>query len=409
MNNELKVSFYIKREKSAANTSGIYPIIGKIIIGNTIAQFSSKLKVEERLWNVKSGRATGKSRQAVELNRAINKINLAIHTNYKDILKRTGKVTAVEVKNAFQGNVTTQKTVLVLFEEMMQDFKARIGIDRAASTYKQYEVLYSQLKDFLKVQYHVNDIPFGELDLPFIESLDFYFRVKRKMKARTVKSRLVLFNKVVLLALHRNIINRHPFAGFEKEKTTLQNKSLNSEELERLVSTPLKSATQRFIRDMFVFSVFTGISYADLKKLTWKDIIKESDGSLWISSERQKTKTAFNVKLLDIPIQIIEYYEGLADNDNVFPVMSLGQVNVGLKRIARHCKINRTLTYHMARYTFASQICLSQGVPIESVSRMLGHTSILTTQRYARLNNEKVINDMKQFAQRIANEFNFIP
>lgn len=409
MNNELKVSFYIKREKSAANTSGIYPIIGKIIIGNTIAQFSSKLKVEERLWNVKSGRATGKSRQAVELNRAINKINLAIHTSYKDILKRTGKVTAVEVKNAFQGNVTMQKTVLVLFEEMMQDFKARIGIDRAASTYKQYEVLYSQLKDFLKVQYHVKDIPFGELDLPFIESLDFYFRVKRKMKARTVKARLVLFNKVVLLALHRNIINRHPFADFGTEKTTLQNKSLNSEELERLVSTPLKSATQRFIRDMFVFSVFTGISYADLKKLTWKDIIKESDGSLWISSERQKTKTAFNVKLLDIPIQIIEYYEGLADNDNVFPVMSLGQVNVGLKRIARHCKINRTLTYHMARYTFASQICLSQGVPIESVSRMLGHTSILTTQRYARLNNEKVINDMKQFAQRIANEFNFIP
>lgn len=409
MNNELKVSFYIKREKSAANTSGIYPIIGKIIIGGTIAQFSSKLKVEERLWNVKSGRATGKSRQAVELNRAINKINLAIHTSYKDILKRTGKVTAVEVKNVFQGNVTTQKTVLVLFEEMMQDFKARIGIDRAASTYKQYEVLYSQLKDFLKVQYHVNDIPFGELDLPFIESLDFYFRVKRKMKARTVKARLVLFNKVVLLALHRNIINRHPFADFGTEKTTLQNKSLNSEELERLVSTPLKSATQRFIRDMFVFSVFTGISYADLKKLTWKDIIKESDGSLWISSERQKTKTAFNVKLLDIPIQIIEYYEGLADNDNVFPVMSLGQVNVGLKRIARHCKINRTLTYHMARYTFASQICLSQGVPIESVSRMLGHTSILTTQRYARLNNEKVINDMKQFAQRIANEFNFIP
>lgn len=409
MNNELKVSFYIKREKSAANTSGIYPIIGKIIIGNTIAQFSSKLKVEERLWNVKSGRATGKSRQAVELNRAINKINLAIHTSYKDILKRTGKVTAVEVKNAFQGNATTQKTVLVLFEEMMQDFKARIGIDRAASTYKQYEVLYSQLKDFLKVQYHVNDIPFGELDLPFIESLDFYFRVKRKMKARTVKARLVLFNKVVLLALHRNIINRHPFADFGTEKTTLQNKSLNSEELERLVSTPLKSATQRFIRDMFVFSVFTGISYADLKKLEWKDIIKESDGSLWISSERQKTKTAFNVKLLDIPIQIIEYYEGLADNDNVFPVMSLGQVNVGLKRIARNCKINRTLTYHMARYTFASQICLSQGVPIESVSRMLGHTSILTTQRYARLNNEKVINDMKQFAQRIANEFNFIP
>ena len=199
MNNELKVSFYIKREKSVTNACGIYPVIGKIIVGGTLAQFSSKLKVDERLWTVKSGRATGKSRQAVELNRAINRINLAIHASYKDILKRTGKVTAVEVKNAFQGVATAQTTVIALFEEMMRDFKARTGIDRAESTYKQYEVLHDQLKDFLKIQYHASDIPFTELDLPFIESLDFYFRVRRKMKARTVKSRLVLFNKVVLL------------------------------------------------------------------------------------------------------------------------------------------------------------------------------------------------------------------
>ena len=397
MNNELKVSFYIKREKSATNACGIYPVIGKIIVGSTLAQFSSKLKVDERLWDVKSGRANGKSRQAVELNRAINRINLAIHASYKDILKRTGKVTAVEVKNAFQGVATAQTTVIALFE------------DRAESTYKQYEVLHDQLKDFLKIQYHASDIPFTELDLPFIESLDFYFRVRRKMKARTVKSRLVLFNKVVLLALHRNIISRHPFAGFETEKITAQDKSLTPEELERLLSTPLKSATQRFIRDMFVFSVFTGISYADLKKLAWKDIIRENDGSLWISADRQKTKTAFNVKLLDIPVQIMDYYEGLAEGDSVFPAMSLGQVNVGLKRIARHCKNNRALTYHMGRYTFASQICLSQGVPIESVSRMLGHTNIQTTQRYARLNNGKIISDIKMFAERLANEFNFIP
>lgn len=160
---------------------------------------------------------------------------------------------------------------------------------------------------------------------------------------------------------------------------------------------------------MFVFSVFTGISYADLKKLAWKDIIRENDGSLWISADRQKTKTAFNVKLLDIPVQIMDYYEGLAEGDSVFPAMSLGQVNVGLKRIALHCKINRALTYHMGRYTFASQICLSQGVPIESVSRMLGHTNIQTTQRYARLNNGKIISDMKMFAERVANELNFIP
>ncbi|MDR1583439.1 MAG: site-specific integrase [Prevotellaceae bacterium] len=411
MSNELKVSFYLKREGKTgtanANPNEIYPIIGKIIIGKTIAQFSTKLKIEERLWHVKSGRATGKSHAAVSLNREINKINLSIHTHYEDILKRTGKVTAIEVKNAFQGIASAQTTLLVLFDEMMQDFRARIGIDRAKGTYTQHEILYKQLKLFLREKYHVEDIPLTELDLPFIEALDFYFRVNRRMKPRTVKARIVMLNKIIRLALHRRIITRSPFDGFELEKVEIQNKSLTAEELDRIITTPLKSATQRFIRDMFVFSTFTGISYADLKKLTWKDIITEDDGSRWISTDRQKTKTAFNVKLLNIPIQIMEYYKGLASDNKVFPYMSLGQVNVGLKRIARNCGINRALSFHVARYTFASQICLSQGVPIESVSRMMGHTNIHTTQRYAHLNNEKIGNDMKELSLRLAGRFSY--
>lgn len=411
MNNELKVSFYLKREgnteRTETNPDAVYPIVGKIIIGNTIAQFGSKLKIEERLWNIKSGRAIGKSRVAVELNREINKINLSIHAHYRDILKRTGKVTAIEVKNAFQGIATAQKTLLALFGEMMEDFKGRIGIDRAQSTYKQYEVLYKQLKQFLREEYHVEDIPLTELDLSFIEALNFFFRVKRRMKPRTVKARIVLVNRAIRLALHRRIITRPPFDGFELEKTELKNKSLTNDELDLLMQTSLKSGTQRFIRDMFLFSTFTGLAYADLHKLSWKDIITEDDGSLWISANRQKSHTEFNVKLLNIPIQIMEYYKGLASDRKVFPHMSLGQVNVGLKRIARNCGINRALSFHQARYTFASQICLSQGVPIESVSRMLGHKHIQTTQRYARLNNEKISNDMQQLSARLTSKFNF--
>lgn len=411
MNNELKVSFYLKREgnteRTEANPDAVFSIVGKIIIGNTIAQFGSKLKIEERLWSVKSGRAIGKSRVAIELNREINKINLSIHAHYRDILKRTGKVTAIEVKNAFQGIATAQKTLLALFGEMMEDFKGRIGIDRAQSTYKQYEVLYKQLKQFLREEYHVEDIPLTELDLPFIEALNFFFRVKRRMNPRTVKARIVLVNRAIRLALHRRIITRPPFEGFELEKIELKNKSLTNDELDLLMQTSLKSGTQRFIRDMFLFSTFTGLAYADLHKLSWKDIITEDDGSLWISANRQKSHTEFNVKLLNIPIQIMEYYKGLASDGKVFPHMSLGQVNVGLKRIARNCGINRALSFHQARYTFASQICLSQGVPIESVSRMLGHKHIQTTQRYARLNNEKISNDMQQLSARLSTKFNF--
>jgi integrase len=358
MNEGLKVSFYLKRErkeqKAKENDNPVYSIVGKIIIGRSIAQFGSKLKVPERLWHVKSGRATGKSREAVTLNREINKINLLIHSHYRDLLKRNGKVTALEVKNAFQGIASEQKTLLTLFEEIMQLFRSRIGIDRAASTYVQHEVLYRQLEDFLRKKYHAADIPLSELDLPFIENLNYYFRVNRRMNPTTVKARTVLLNKVVRLALQRNLITHPPFGGFQPEKTEVQDRSLSADELDRLISTPLTYAAQSFVRDLFVFSTFTGLAYADLKKLTWRDIVTEEDGSLWISSDRQKTGTAFNVKLLPVPVQIMERYKGLAPDNSVFPAMSLGQVNVGLKRVAKKCGINRVLTFHLARHSILS-------------------------------------------------------
>jgi len=283
MNEGLKVSFYLKRErkeeKAGIDDNPIYPIVGKIIIGNSIAQFGTKLKIEERLWHVKSGRAIGKSNTAVTLNREINKINLNIHRHYSDILQRTGNVTAIEVKNAFQGIASTQKTLIVLFEEIMQEFRKRTGIDRAGSTYVQHEVFHRQLKQFLREKYHVEDVPLREVDSPFIDALVYWFRVNRKMKLRTVKARLTMFNKIVQRALRRNLIDKTPFGDYHLEKAEVQDKSLTAIELDRLIALPLKSGTQRFIRDMFVFSTFTGLSYADLKKLTWKDIITEDDGS----------------------------------------------------------------------------------------------------------------------------------
>lgn len=350
-------------------------------------------------------RATGKSRIAVELNREINKINLCIHTHYKDILSRTGKVNALDVKNAFQGIASSQKTLLALFEEMTQEFHARIGIDRAAATYLKYGKAYKHLKRFLKEKYHVEDIPLTALDLPFIEAFDFNLRVERKMKAESIVSIIALLLKAVRIALHRNFITYPPFLGYKLRKPDFQNRSLTADEFERLISAPIKYESQCFIRDLFVFASFTGISYADLKQFTWKDIAREEDGSLWISMSRQKTSVPFHVKLLDIPIRIMEKYKGLAKDDCVFPVLSQGRINYALKIIAKQCGIDKAICFHQSRHTFASQLCLSQGVPIESVSRMMGHRNIQTTQRYARVNNEKIGNDMKNLSKRLENRF----
>ena len=410
MDENLKVSFYLKRErKREKNVAGnpVYPIVGKIIIGRSIAQFSSKLKVEERLWHIKSGRAIGKSRMATELNRELNKINLLIHSHYKEILKRTGKATALEVKNAFQGIASTQKTLLVLFEEIMQEFYARVGIDRSYSSYGHYVNTCKHLQRFIKEQYKVRDIGLNQLDASFIEAFDFHLRIERRLKPNTVVTILAPLLTSMRIAQHRNFIAHSPFLGYKLESPVFQIRSLSKEEFERLVSTPIQALELCFVRDLFLFSCFTGISFVDLKNLTWKEIVREEDGSWWISKSRQKTGIPFNVKLLDIPVRIIEKYREFSNGDLVFHVFYQSKINKLLKEVAQLCGINRALSFHQSRHTFASQVCLSQGVPIESVSRMLGHTNIATTQRYARVNREKIGNDMKLLSIRLGSRFKF--
>ncbi|GAB6010382.1 site-specific integrase [Dysgonomonas reticulitermitis] len=355
MDENLKVSFYLKRErKSEKSDISIYPIVGKIIIGKSIAQFSSKLKADERLWNVKSGRAIGKSHSATMLNREINKINLNIHRHYSEILKRTGKVTAQEVKNAFQGIASTQKTLLVLFDEIMQEFQLRIGIDRKQSSYLQYVNTRKHLKRFLVEKYNVKDIPLSQLNLPFIEDFDFHLRVERKLKPASVNSVIVQLLSAARKALHKNLISHPPFFGYKLTRPEFSIRSLGSGEFERLVSTPVESPSLNFVRDMFVFASFTGISYIDLKNLTWKEIITEEDGNLWISKSRQKTGIPFNVKLLNIPLHIIDRYRDFSKDGFVFNIYCQVKINKLLKEIAKLCRIDKALSFHQRRHTHSS-------------------------------------------------------
>lgn len=228
------------------------------------------------------------------------------------------------------------------------------------------------------------------------------------MQPETVNGEIALLQKVVRTALHRGLINRPPFFGYKAEKSKTKIKSLTADELERLLKTPIERPTLVFARDMFVFSSFTGMSYSDVRKFTWKDLTKDEGDSFWINMFRQKTKTPFSVKLLDIPIQIIEKYRGMGKDDKVFPMIALTNIDVRLKIIAKLCGIDKPLAYHMSRHTFGSQVCLSQGVPIETVSQMMGHMNIHTTQRYARVNNDKIANDMKILSARIENKYTYV-
>jgi hypothetical protein len=257
----------------------VYPVVGKIAIGKSIAQFGSKLKVEERLWNVKSGRAAGKSNAAICLNR----VNTLIHKHYDEILKRTWTVSAPEVRNVFQSIASTQKTLLALFEEIMQEFHSRVGIDSAQGSSWQYVNTQKHLQRFLPIKYNLHDIPLTQLDLQFVENFNFYLRVERKLKPASVNGVIIQLISAAKTALHRNLISHPPFFGHKFERPKFQVHSLTTGELNRLISNPTDDLKLNFVRDIFILFCFIGISFIDLKNLTWKEVVTEEGGSLWIS------------------------------------------------------------------------------------------------------------------------------
>ncbi|KAA6331065.1 Tyrosine recombinase XerC, partial [termite gut metagenome] len=364
-----------------------------------------KLTVPLSLWDARAGRLSGKSKQAVEINKELDRISVSIHSHYRQIVGLKGLVTATEVKNAFQGIASTQETLVNYFVRHNKEFSKRVGINREASTAEQYNISLNHLIRFIEKKYKVSDIPFSKLDLSFIEAFDFYLKIELKRMPNTILCIVRHVRKMIKLAIGEGIISHDPFEGYTPERPKAKQKYLTREELDRIMTTQLDHLARYLTRDMFLFSVFTGLAFRDICNLTPKHIVKADDGILWIKTTRQKTGTPCEIPLLDLPKQIIEKYKGIAKDGKLLPMLSCGRLNKNLKIIAHLCCIERKLIFHMGRHTYATEICLSQGVPIESLSRMLGHRDLRSTQIYAKITNHKIAEDMGRVEARIENKF----
>jgi len=250
----------------------------------------------------------------------------------------------------------------------------------------------------------MEDIALDKLNLNFIDAYDFYLRVDRQMKQSTIVGHLIILKKMIHRAVHQGILKGDPFVNYIAEQPEKQCRHLKSEEIDKIMQTHIASKKVCHTRDMFVFSCFTGLAYSDIRNLSQRNITTQLDGSLWISIKRQKTKGECNIRLLDIPKQIIHKYRNDCKGDKVFNMISLVCICRNLEKIAVLCGIEH-ITFHMARHNFGTHITLSQGVPIETVSRMMGHRSISTTQIYAKITNKKVNEDMKLLSERIIDKY----
>jgi site-specific recombinase XerD len=403
MKTDLKLLFYLKRTE--VKQDGTCPIMGRITISKTMAQFSAKLMIPVSLWDARAGKVSGKSKQAVEINQALDRISVSINSHYRQILGLKGNVTATEVKNAFQGIASTQETLVKYFVRHNEEFQKRVGINREASTAQQYGIALNHLIHFINKKYNVSDVPFSKLDLSFIDAFDFYLKVELKRMPQTILGITRPLRKMIKLAIGEGIITRDPFENYAPERPKAKQKYLTREELDRIMTTQLDHPARYRTRDIFLFSVFTGLAYRDIFNLTAKNIVKGEDGVLWIKTSRQKTGTPCDIPLLDIPLKIIEKYKGIMNDGRLLPMQSCGKTNKNLKVIAKLCNIDKKLIFHMGRHTYATEVCLSQGVPIESVSRMLGHRDLRSTQIYAKITNHKIAEDMGRVESRIENKF----
>ena len=399
---KFRVLLYLK--KSSPDKSGKTPIMGRITVNRSMAQFSCKLSCTPDLWNSRESRLNGKSREAVETNARIDKLLLAVNTAFDSLMERKTDFDAETVKNLFQGSMETQMTLLRLFDRHIEEIKARIGIDVSFRTLPNYLYTRRRLAEFIKKTANVSDLAFSQLNEQFIREFQDYLILELKLGVETVRHYQAILKKICRIAFKEGHADKHHFATYPllKQKENPP-RTLSREDFEKI--RDLEFAEHRWshitTRDMFLFACYTGTAYVDVVAITGDNLSTDDTGALWLKYQRGKNGKLCRVKLLPEAIALIEKYHSKS-RETLFPKMEYNALKWNLQSIRAIADISGPLTYHMGRHSFSSLITLEAGVPIETVSKMLGHSDIKTTQIYARVTPKKLFEDMDKYIEATA-------
>ena len=389
-----KLLFYLKKNELKKN--GNAPIMARITIDGTPKTFGTKLEIDPNNWDLKHGRVQGKSAQALSINKKLDNIRGRIDKIYEDMLKHEGFATAQKVKLSFLGVGVMDYAILKVFNDQNEDFKKLVEKEeRSQSTYNKYITVYNHLTTFIKERYHRDDMAFRELTSDFIREFDFYLRYDLQSSHNTVWVYTMPVLALVELAIKKGLIRDNPFQDYEINMEETDRGYILKEDVEKLMMCVPSHQRYELVKDLFIFSCFTGLAYADIKKLTRNNIQSFFDGHQWIISRRKKSDIASNVRLMEIPKRIIEKYQGTTRNEFIFPVPTNATCNTHIGKLVEKAEIitEQKVTFHTAIHTFGTMF-LTEGVPLESLSKMMGHKNISTTQIYAKITSQKISKDM---------------
>ena len=399
---KIKILFYLLNSKHTAKcTSTIYC---RIVMDNLRKQFSTGIDIPSNEWDKLKQKAKGKSIENKTINLHIDQIkNKLTEAETRLMIEKPDNYSIEDIYLIFKGEYEENTpTLLKLFKERLDKMEKLVGSEYTIRTFRKFKEVFKHVKDFLRDSYKISDISFKKLDFKFIQNFQEYLLIQKKHKPITINKIIQRVNQIVLLAVKYKYIQEHPFKGYKPLKEAKQLVFLTEEEVKTLENFQFIQERLERVRDYYLFSVYTGLAYNEAFGLKEEHIIKGFDGQLWIKMIRQKTQREINIPLLPQALKIIQKYHIAEDQEYILPTISNQKMNSYLKEVAEIVGIKKNLTHHTARKTFASTILLYNNVPIEIVSKLLGHGNISVTQKsYAQVINKSVSNHMLQLSKKL--------
>ncbi|HEX8377951.1 MAG TPA: site-specific integrase [Pedobacter sp.] len=402
MRTTLSLLFSLRKPKNYQ--SGEMPIYLRITVDGQRTELAVSRKCNPERWDALIGRTTGSKAESKALNAYLDDVQFKIYELQRRMSDADELITAETVKNRFVGKAEKERTLQSIFEDHNAKMKSLVGQEFEKSTLQRYETCLMHCKDFMQWQYNISDIPVTKINFAFLNDFEYYLRSVRKCGNNSAIKYIKNLGKIVRICMGNGWLTVDPYLNYKPKQKAVNREVLTKEELDRLCKKKFSADRLNTVRDMFVFCCYTGLAYVDVHKLKRSELVKGVDGDLWIYTKRQKTDTISRIPGLPTALSIIHTYEDHPQcvvKDTLLPVMSNQKMNAYLKEIADLCKINKPLTFHIARHTFATTVTLNNGVPIESVAKMMGHTSIKTTQIYAKVMDHKISSDMKQLRDKL--------
>ncbi|MEJ0033294.1 MAG: site-specific integrase [Bacteroidota bacterium] len=397
-------NFIIRKSSRKDNPTAL--VFLRITIDGARTEISLQRECDPERWDSARGRLIGKTEDARSFNAYLDAVQAKIYEIFQIFISSGIGFDGNKVKARFLGlDIEKQRALLVIYEDHNREFELLVGRGQSYRTLQKYKTVQTYLGKFLKYQYALNDIELNRIDYQFIRDFEIYLKTVKKCAHNTTMHYLTKLRKILNLCVVKKWITNSPFKGFKMSVHETHKTILTEQELLVIGEKKITIPRLEQVRDIFLFSCYTGLAYCDVEKLTKANVVVGIDSDKWISTNRSKTNTVSRIPLLPRAAFVVDKYTNhpiTSHTGRLLPVMSNQRMNSYLKELADLCGIPKDLTFHCARHTFATTVTLTNGVPIETVSKMLGHKSLKTTQHYAKIVDKKVSEDMKALKQKFS-------